>query len=561
VKVYVQGQGEIRISKADYVGGGGEGNVYVKGSTAIKIYNDRNKMIPTGKVRELAAIQDPCIITPERIVSNKNGQPIGYTMRFLKGALPMCQLFPPVFRQRNNLTPQMTVLVVQSLQERVANTHKAGILVVDLNEMNYLVSRSFDEVYAIDVDSYQTPHYAATAIMPSIRDPQVQMVDFTQLSDWFSFAIVSFNLFTGIHPYKGKHPSIKGLENRMQAQASVFNPDVKVPRVVYPFDVIPDVYRQWYKAVLEDGKRLPPPGSLQGTIVVAPVVRVVGGTDQLDLVDLFDLGSPVRGLWEHQGAILSWTEDGVYLDRRRMCGEVKGIAGVGFSPKVGRPVIAGMSGGRLKLLDVESKTEIPVTLRADAVMSYDGNIYLQSRDKILEIVLNDVGGRVLASTRIAATCLEHATHLFPGVVVQDLLGATWVSMFPEKGKTYQTAVPELDEYRVVDAKFDRGVLMVIGVKQGQYDRLVFRFAHSYDAYDVRMIEDVGATGLNFVSLDSGVCVCMTEEEKLELFSARRGSTAVKVIDDPVLGGDMHLYRQGGRIVFPRGSQVYAMRMH
>ena len=565
MKVFVKGQGEIILSKAAFVGGGGEGSVYAKGSTAIKVYTDPRKMIPVGKIQELGKITDPNVIKPQHVVLDKKNNPIGYTMRFLKQTHALCELFPPAFRTRNGISPQNMLDLILSLQERVRNVHAAGILIVDLNEMNFLVDPKFTEVYAIDVDSYQTPHYPATAIMESIRDPQVQGVDFTENSDWFSFAVIAFNLFCGIHPYKGKHPSLKGFPARMQAGVSVFNKDVKVPKVVLPFDVIPDIYRQWLKAVLEDGKRMPPPGDLHGAIVVVPVVRTVAGTNQIDIHEIYALTGDVRGLWSSDGSTLVWTDDGLFLGNRRLHGAVSGVAGVGFTPKQNRPVVAGTSGGMLKLFYPEQRTEIPVTLRADDVMSHGGRIYVRNRDKILEVVLTDVGNNIIASSRTAGTCLEHATRLYHGVAVQNLLGATTVSLFPESGKTHQLHLKELDEYRVMDARYDNatgsgktGVLMVMGVKKGQYDRLVFRFDERFKEYDVRIVEDVTPTGLNFVVLDTGVCICMTEEEKLELVSCRMGSTGMKVVDDPVLGGDMRLHKEGGRVAFPRGNQVMTM---
>jgi len=569
VKVYVQGNA-INLLKQNYLGGGGEGNVYVQGSTAYKVYHDPSKMLPLGKIHELQALTDPLIIKPEQAVKDSHGTPIGYTMRFVKDTHTLCELFPPAFRQRSSITPQMTLDLVLSLQERVRNTHKAGVLVVDLNEMNYLVDAGFTKVYAIDVDSYQTAHFPATAIMQSVRDPQVQNLDWTELSDWFSFACVAFNLFVGIHPYKGKHPSIKGFEDRMKAGASVFDSQVRVPRMVLPFTVIPDTYRAWFKAVLQDGKRLPPPGDLHGVLVVAPVVRLVAGTDKLDVQTVWDFPDTVRGLWDHEGACLVWTDGGLYLGNRRLRGPVGGIAGVGFTPRRNKPIVAGTSGGNLRLLDATTDTEVPVNLQADAVMSHGGHIYVRTGDTILEIILNDLGGnaKVLASTKTACTCMEHATRLFPGVAVQDLLGKTWVSLFPKSGWTHQIALPELDEYRITEAKYDNapgrqaetGVLMVTGVKGGQTDRLVFRFDSSFKTYDVRKVEDVVPTGLNFVVLDTGVCICMTEEEKLEVFSVRRGSTGMKVVDDPTLAADMRLHRQGVRVVLPRRNRVQSMRL-
>ena len=566
MKVYVKGQGEVTLGKANFVGAGGEGDVYAKGSTAIKVYQDPRKMIPTGKIQEIGKITDPNVIKPERVVLDKKNAPIGYTMRFLKKTHAMCELFPPAFRTRNGISPQMMLGLIQSLQERVRNVHSAGVLVVDLNEMNFLIDPKFSEVYAIDVDSYQTAHYPATAIMASIRDPLVQGVDFTENSDWFSFACLAFNLFCGIHPYKGRHPSLKGFEKRMQAGISVFNKDVKIPKVVLPFSVIPDVYQQWLRAVLENGKRMPPPGDLHGAIVVVPVVRTIAGTNSIDIIELYALTGDVRGLWDQDGYTLTWTDDGLFLGNRRLHGTVSGVAGVGSTPKNNRPVIAGTSGGMLKLFNPEAKAEIPITLRADDVMSHGGRIYVRNRDKILEMVLTDVGSKVLVASRTAGTCLEHATRLYHGVAIQNLLGASWASLFPQSGKTYQMHLKELDEYRAIDARYDNdkspasetGVLMVMGVKNGQYDRLVFRFNENFKDYDVRVVEDVTPTGLNFVVLDTGICVCMTEEEKLELVSCRMGSVGMKVIDDPILGGDMRLHKEGGRVAFPKGNKVYAM---
>src|SRR5207248_7337064 len=112
-------------------------------------------------------------------------------------------------------------------QEGVRHVHERGILIVDLNEMNFLLDASVEEILFIDVDSYQTPGFPATALMESIRDRHAAR--FSQATDWFSFGIVSFQMFTGIHPYRGKHPTLTGLDARMERNVSVLNPEVAVP--------------------------------------------------------------------------------------------------------------------------------------------------------------------------------------------------------------------------------------------------------------------------------------------------------------------------------------------
>ena len=64
---------------------------------------------------------------------------------------------------------------------------------------------------------------------------------------------------------------------------------------------------------------------------------------------------------------------------------------------------------------------------------------------------------------------------------------------------------------------------------------VFRFDPDFQGYDIRKIENITPSGLNFTVLDSGVCVSLTEDEKLEVFSVSKGSTSIKSVEDPMLG--------------------------
>lgn len=560
MKLIVQGHGEVTLTQGDFVAAGGEGQIYGKGSTAYKIYHNPGKMIPVGKIAELAVLTHPDISRPDRVLLDpKSHQPVGYTTRFIRDAMPLCQILTRAFREREGLDHPKMLALVQNLQEIVRHVHKAGLLIVDLNEMNFLVDRLMSKIYAIDVDSYQTPHYPATALMPSVRDWRTALGDFTEGSDWFSFACVAYQMFTGIHPYKGKHPTLHGFEARMQAGVSVFDPSVSVPKVVYPMDVIPPAYRAWFKAVLQDGKREAPPTSLTAVTVAAVLSRHITSGDNLDIVELLRFTHDVLGFVDYGGATVVWTSEGVYVDSRRVSDPIPNTKAVGFSPKMNRAVVASVNDGMLGLFDTSTRTKIPVALRADEVMSYGGRIYVRSRDRILEIVLTDAGQSVVASTRLAADVLEHATRLYDGVALQNLLGSPFVSVFPRSGATYQSRMPELAGYKIVDARYDRRVLMVLGAKGGQYDRLSFRFSEDHSAYQaLAPALDVTPAGLNFIVLDSGVCVHLTEDERLEVSAL--GSSKVKEVKSAVLGNDMRLVHSGGRVAFIRGDRVFRMTM-
>jgi hypothetical protein len=63
-RYFVHGKGELRLGRSDFKAQGGEGAVYVKGSTAYKIYANPTRAIPLAKIDELSALDQPNIIRP-----------------------------------------------------------------------------------------------------------------------------------------------------------------------------------------------------------------------------------------------------------------------------------------------------------------------------------------------------------------------------------------------------------------------------------------------------------------------------------------------------------------
>jgi len=560
MKVTIQGQGDVTLTQREFVAAGGEGEVYAKGTTAFKVYTDPSRALSVGKITELASIRDPNVIKPERMLLDpKKGTPVGYTMRYVQDTMALCGIFTRAFREREGLDHPKMLHLVLALQGLIEHVHQAGVLIVDLNELNFLVDRGLSTVYAIDVDSYQTRSYPATAIMPSVRDWSVKNQDWTEVSDWFSFACVAFQMFTGIHPFRGKHPTVCGLEDRMQAGISVFDPSVSIPKVVYPQDVIPTGYRSWLKAVLQGGQRLPPPSDpLQVTPIIIPLRVVLGGA-ALEIIEVSAFTAAILGYVDFGGHTITATEDGVYLGPRRVRDRTA-VRAVGFTPKMNRGILAWIEKGTLRLFDTTSKSDIPCVLHADDVMGHGGRIYVRNGEQILEMVLSDVGERVIATTRVAVNVVEHATRMHDGVVVQNLLGSTFVSVFPQAEMSYQIRVKELVGLKVIDARYDGRVLMaIVATASGTYDRLTFVFSADHASYTLRApVRDVTPAGLNFIVLDNGIIVHLNEDEDLEVSAIT--SDKVRLLKDPALGNDMRLVRHGGRVAFVRGNKVFSMRM-
>lgn len=568
----------VELDQSNFKTKGGEGSIYIVGKEVFKIC-DPGKMIPEAKLNELTVLDHPRIVRPIDIVlQGKN--PVGYVMDLVPGnARPLAQILTKAYQEREGVTPDQKREIVSQIASglRFIHSHK-GYLQVDGNEFNYMVSERHDSVHFIDVNSFQTPHFMADAIMPSIRDwhcPQDQktgLFKWSELTDWYSFAIISFYLFTAIHPFKGRHPNFTNVKTMMQDQMrackSVLDPEVLYPQgaVYSPFEnYIPGgkdgAFMQWYKAIFIDNKRLPAPKDFQAMMVLAATIKEIVGSNNFNIRELQDFYSTILGFTEHSGKEIVVTKDGITVDGKKNDRPAERFR-VGFTPSLNVPFVAWLEDEQLKLRNLSLGSEIKCSLQGTDMMSCEGRVYVQSNSNIFEITFIEQMGLLMATPKAVASIMPTATTMFQGVAFQDTFGTTMTSIFPAVGHHRQFKFDELKDYRITDAKYENGVLMIICCnKEGQYDRLIFRFDKSFSSYDVRVVSDITPMGINFSSLaHGGICVCLTEEEKIEIFSAQKGNANVKSIDDPAISADMRLCHSGNQVRFAKGNKLYSMAM-
>lgn len=560
-RYFIQGKGEVQLSQADFKAQGGEGRIYVKGSTAYKIYTDPRRMISPAKINELSVLTQPNIIRPAEVVLDAKNNAVGYAMRHVGNAYALCQLFPKAFRQRKNLTPASTFNLVRQFQEGVRHVHSKGILIVDLNEMNFLVAEDFAQLYFIDVDSYQTPSFPATVLMETVRDRHA--TGFTTNSDWFSFAVVSFQMFVGIHPFKGTYRPLQNvtdktrmLDERMRTNISVLRKDVTVPASCLPFKVIPPAYLDWYEAVFEEGKRLPPPDGAQASLVLAaPRIEHHDGSHHFEMTELHEFDSEI--IW-HDG-VITVTQQSIYFGGRKYAKppfEVKPAV----TPRTRHLITAFMGNGQVRFRDLTNGQELATTVAGEEIMLSNGRFYLKQRETLCEVEFIELAQKTLPGVKTVGSVMMKATRMFEGVAMQSLLGACYANIISAPGVCHQIRLRELDRYEIVEAKLCNQVLIVIGAHAGQYDRLVFRFTEDFSDCDVRLTSDVMLTSINFTVLDSGIVLHLTDEDELEVFSQLKGSNKVKVIHDPALQSDAKLFHTGTQALIARGNKLYKLKM-
>ena len=553
MKVKVKGS-SVTLGKKEFIAKGGEGSVYVKGSHAYKIYENSAKMISADKMAELGAITDTRVIKPEHPILDAHGTPIGYTMAYVQDTHALCQIFTQAFRTRHGITDQAVLDLIQGMRNTVQHIHEASILVVDMNELNFLVDGAFEKVFFIDVDSYQTPHFKATALMASVQDYKTPIGKFTTESDWFSWGCVSFQMLMGLHPYKGKYTPVKGLEKRMRADISVFHPDVRLPKVCPSFDLIPQHLRDWYKAVFQDGKRLAPPIDIEKAGVVPVTSMEIISSGNLDIEEVLRVDGKILSVSTHEDRMVVRTAKHLYYyEGSRLAKHWNVNKGeVAIYWHHGSPHAFKASRGQCKVMDLSTGTLSDIVPAVDQLMEYDGRVYFKSGDKVLEVQMRGT----MVGTHVVANVVPNASKLYPGCCIQNMLGSVFVNIFTASKVGDQIRLADLDGYRILDAKFDGRTLLVVGEQGGKYHKLTYTFMPHYDVR-VRVQELSSACSLNFVRLGTGVCVCLNEDDELEIWSYDKDP---KKVQDDALSSDMQLFKKPGQLMFFRGETIHSVKM-
>lgn len=569
MKYAVRGKKSVSLTGNNFIFQGGEGKVYGKGKLAYKIYDDPKKMIPEAKIGELGAISHANVVKPLDVVLDGNNTPVGFTMQRVENCVPAAKLFTNDFRNMNGISDSTVSDLVEAMREIVLSVHRADCLIVDGNEFNYLVDgKSFAEPFLIDVDSCQTPSFPATAIMPSIRDPLAKK--FSDLTDWYSFAILACQLFVGIHPFKGRHPDYNRkklgknlLQKRMADNISIFNPKVTVPPSTRDFGRIPGNYTDWFFEIFEKGKRIPPPGTAGAFKAVAVKVTTVRGTDSFEIRLLRKFDSDITHHNVVFGVEVTKTGNGVVIGRSEH--RCPADTEVVFTPKKAKPVLVNIKNGMLRFSPTGRNEKIAaVSVECSEKMVFENTVFARNSGNLIEMSLMDgPKGDIIASVQATWNIMPNSSEMYDGVIFQSVLGEPYLFLpMPRnggKGSCVNLHVPELRGCRVVDAKHENRVCVIIAHKDDSYRRLTLKFDENHTSYNCSVEKDIENRTANFTVLDNGVTVAVNEDKFIDVFLNRKGDTRIDRIEEPDMYSSMKMCRDGIVAKFFKGKSLYSIR--
>lgn len=568
-KIRIGSGGMITLSDRHYMASGGEGAIYVNNGMAYKLYHDpTHKMLPAKKIQELGTIADSHVIIPQEIIYDvTDGSPIGYTTKFVDNVEPLLKFFTKTFKEDNNVDFHMVNRLVKEMQLVTSAVHAAQCLIVDYNELNVLVRIEPSRLapFYIDTDSYATPSFKATAVMDSIRDRKASVIDKNGVlhynptieSDWFSWAVLAFWIYSNIHAYRGRHPNYKPNEKSKQMDdgISVFHQGVRVPPSVNDFKVIPPRHLDFFKRVFLNGERgVPPLPDSSVPMLVPTQVITIQGTDKLSVSEVAAYDSHILAITTIMGMYYVATKNKIYCNQKEI-GTHNAKKILLASASDGTLITAQQDNSNKIKFQELTKAEAAGTATSNEMFARNNAFYTLSRGKLVENSFTAFGNKMVHRVKEVENVSVTSATMYDGCVIQDLLGKMYLTLPYKLGSCFSKHIPQLDGYRIVEAKSNKNVVVILGEKKGQFDEFVIVFTRDYSTSDVRKIDDVTYNQINMAVLDNGLCLLLVDD-RLEVFASVQ---QVQAIDNPPFDTTMKLFATSDGFFFINGNSFHQVR--
>ncbi len=542
---------------------GGEGTVYLLKDIAFKIYHESSKMIPLGKFKELNAIKADNVIKPEELIYDERKNVIGYTMKAIYNTVSLSRIVTTDYQNSHNISHKDLIKIILNIKDTIANIHKNNCLVVDINDSNILVDHKLN-VYFIDVDSYKTQNYPATALQDYAKDFTVKDYKFSELSDWFSFGLLATKIWIGIHPFMGRWSKYKKrekqntLEYRSLNNISIFNDDVVYPKTVRSFTMIPKNYYSWFVDIFEKGERKTPPNDL-GEFFSSVDELILDEQNNINFKKLLTNKLPIiRVLQGFRNEVI--LSNNAIIFQNNITKLKENYTSIVFNSK-DEPLI-------FKINDknqVESynvvKQELNVydQVLSDKIYAFNNQLYAVNYDNFMSLELINFGKETL-TIKSSFSIMPYSSQVFDSCIYQNTMGKAFMYLIHDKDTTPLIKFKELDGKKIVNAKYKNNILVVNYKNNFNYTNIIFKVNQFFDKYKVIYHEENDVSNINFTVNDKGVACYIPEDEKMFLFFNQFNNQAIRKIKDGNINLNMKLYSSHSNINVYINNEIYNITM-
>lgn len=562
MKVYVNNK-EFNINEQNAISGG-EGSVYIEGDTAFKIYHKKENMIPMAKFKELNSINNDYVIKPENLIYNSKKEAIGYTMKAVFNTVQLSRVITTDYQKKHNISHNDIVNIISQIKKIITDIHASNCLIVDINDANILIDDNLN-VYFIDVDSYQTKNYPATALQDYARDFLIKDNKFNELSDWFSYGLLCSKLLIGIHPYMGRWNKYKKrdkentLSHRSLNNISIFNNDVVYPKTVRSFSLIPKNYYLWFLDIFEKGKRLLPPNDM-GEFFLSSEKLILNSQLQVKFKKKFSID---RNIFQYCQNFLNevlLTENSVFY-KNTHTPLTDGKKVIVFNEK-DDPILFKINNTKnIESYNLNTKEkETYEHLLAEELFSFNNQLYIKYSDNFMNIDLLYLNNKHLLSIKQNQTIMPYSTLFFDNCLFQNTLGKAFFYLIENKNTLPFVKIKELDGCNIVNAKYSNKILNVIYQNKHSYTNLLIKFKDNFQDYTIIYKENTDSTNINFAVNDKGIGVFIPQDEEIIVFFNKWELNDLRKINDKNINSNMNLFNNASNIEIIYNKEIYQITL-
>ncbi len=261
-------QSKSQIERLKQLAFGGEAELYEYGTDRVlKIYKSHVDLAQKErKVNYFISIRGKLpknIIGPEEIVT-VNGKFVGYAMRKLNDCENLHMLIKPRHLASIGFSNKDVLQIITNLGEDLGKLHSIGVIVGDVSDYNFQTVGK--DNYFIDVDSwgiighFDPDVFTERFTCPDSYDPNGN-VKFSLKSENYNFAVLAFNIMTGIHPFEGTYLPEKSLSTvaRMKRNLSIlgkYKKDIKIPKIIGSWKWMSPKLEDDFVRIFEQGERM-----------------------------------------------------------------------------------------------------------------------------------------------------------------------------------------------------------------------------------------------------------------------------------------------------------------
>lgn len=542
---------------------GGEGSVYLLNDIAFKIYHEKDKMIPLGKFKELNKIKSDKVIKPEELIYNEKKELIGYTMKAIYNTVPLSRVITTDYQNNNNISHKDLITIINNIKNTLKDIHSDNCLVVDINDSNILIDKKLN-CYFIDVDSYKTENYPATALQEFAKDFKVENYNFNELSDWFGFGLLSTKILLGIHPFMGRWNKYKkrekqnSLEYRSLNNISIFNKEVVYPKTVRSFSFIPKNYYKWFLELFEEGKRTKPPEEL-GEFFNSVDELILDAQNNIVFTKVFENKFNINKVIEGFRNQVILSNQIVNFDNEYI--KLKDNYNNVIFNDNDEPLIFKINDQHnIESYNLKTKEKVEYNqINADHIYSFNNVLYALNKDNFMTLNLLNFEKTIL-TVKSSFSIMPYASQIFDNCIFQNTMNKAFFYIIHDKNTIPLIKIKELDGKKIVNAKYKNNILIVNFKNNFNYTNIIFRINKSFDKYEVIYQEENDVSNINFTVNDKGVSCFIPEDNNMILFFNIFNNNNIRKIEDKNIKTNMNFYSNFSDINLFVNNEIYKISL-